>query len=399
MTREQMYDACLQALSTSNCLILEAATGTGKSLQSIKLINNLCRTKYDGKKTRMLLLVAKRIHKITWKKEFEKWGGIDVDEIVIECYESLRKHAGEFFDFIVADEVHHLGSEIRQEALSTISFGYMIGLSATVPRKTKAHFRYKYHAEIVSCNLTEAIEDEVLPEPEILLFPLQLDNKEKTETWEFNPKAKGPIVYGDYENVWKYKKNKVHAILKCTKKQKSNEFNSEVLRWKNAFNRTRSETIRQIWQHTCTRRLEFYSTIKLPIVKDILKYLDKFRTITFCKTIEQCTEVGKWCIHSKNSLSDQYYEDFNNKKINHLTAVNILNENANLVDCKYAIFDNLSSSEVVVPQRLGRAMRHKKPVIIIPYYEGTREQEIVESITEGFNEKFIHIIHSIKEIL
>ena len=78
--------------------------------------------------------------------------------------------------------------------------------------------------------------------------------------------------------------------------------------------------------------------------------------------------------------------------------MNILNENANLVNCKYAIFTNLSSSDVVMYQRLGRSMRHKSPTIIIPYYQGTREEEIIEKAFDNFDEKYIHVINSIKKI-
>ena len=100
----------------------------------------------------------------------------------MECYESLHKHAGEKFEFIIADEVHHLGSALRQESFSFVSWDYTIGLSATIPLKVKKFFRYDYKAQVVSCDLTEAIEDEILPEPEIVLFPLVLDNKTYSET-------------------------------------------------------------------------------------------------------------------------------------------------------------------------------------------------------------------------
>ena len=399
MTREEYFNSCLDAISNTRCLLMEATTGFGKSYLSIKLSNNLCDTRYKGKKTKMLLLVAKRVHKVTWKKEFEKWGGIKVDEVVMECYESLHKHLNETFDIVVLDECHHIGSEARMEYLSTIHYDYMFGLSATIPRKVKQYFKYNYHSKVISCNISEAIEDEVLPEPQILLMPLELDNTKYTEEIEINPKAKGPIVYGTYNDVWKYRKSKTHAILKCTKKQRSNEYNSEVLHWKNVFTKTRSEATKQIWLHKGGQRLEYYSTIKIPVLQEILKHLDNQRTITFCKTIAQCEQLGEHCIHSKDKNADKNYEDFNEKKIDHITAVNILNENANLVDCKYAIFDNLSSSEVTIPQRLGRAMRHKSPVIIIPYYETTREQEIIEKMLEGFNKDYIKTIHSIKEIV
>ena len=152
------------------------------------------------------------------------------------------------------------------------------------------------------------------------------------------------------------------------------------------------------WLFHAGKRLEFLAYCKNQIVADILRKLDKERTITFCKTIEQSEILGKYCIHSQNGNADNIYEKFNQKKIDHITAVNILNENANLVDCKYAIFANLSSSEIVQVQRTGRSLRHKSPVIIIPYYKGTREEEIKDKMIEGFNKEFIKVIHSIQEI-
>ena len=127
--------------------------------------------------------------------------------------------------------------------------------------------------------------------------------------------------------------------------------------------------------------------------------LEDDRSITFCKTIEQAEYLDKPCIHSKNKGSDQIYKDFNDKKINHITSVNILNENANLVDCKYAVFANYSASEVVGVQRLGRSLRHKSPIIIMPYYENTREQEIIDEMLEDFNKDCITTVYSVSELV
>ena len=114
-------------------------------------------------------------------------------------------------------------------------------------------------------------------------------------------------------------------------------------------------------------------------------------TLCFRKTIIQETT-------SKNKDSDQIYNDFNNRKIDHIVSVNILNENANLTDCKYAVFANYSSSEVIGPLRLGRSLRHKSPIIIMSFYEGTREQEILENMIKDFNKDAIYTIHTLGEL-
>ena len=402
MTRDEIFEQCVQRINKTYCLLMEAATGVGKTSISLKLSNYLINSEWykDKEVINILILVAKRVHKQTWKDEIEKWGGINHPtaeiNICMECYESLKNHCCEHWDFIIADEVHHIASEARLKMFRTMSFGYFIGLSATIPQKLKMWFRYNYHAEAVSCGITEAISSDVLPEPTILLFPLQVENTRLSETIELNPKAKGPTVYGEYKDYWKLKKQKVHAILKCTQRQKLMDLDRTIEWYKNKA--MVSPAMKQTWLYMCGKRLEFLADCKLQWVKMILHYLDKERTITFCKTIAQTEHLGSNCIHSQNKDAENIYKDFNAKKIDHITAVNILNENANLVDCKYAIFANLSSSDICMPQRLGRSLRHKSPVIIMPYYKGTREEEILTKYLEGFNKDMNKEMHSINEI-
>jgi len=402
MTRSEIYGQCVEKIAKTNCLLMELATGFGKTFLSLKLTNYLLSSKWyaNKKEINILILVAKIVHKQTWADEIRKWGGINHPtaqiNIRMECYESLHKCYDEKWDIVLGDEVHHL-SEARQKTLKTMHFGYFIGLSATIPQKLKMWFKYNYHSEIVSCDIIESIDSEVLPEPTILLFPLQVENTRMSETIEINPKVKGSLYQGEYKDLWKYKKAKLHAILKCTQKQKLIELD-KLIEWYKKKAMQGNAAMKQTWLYFCGKRLEFLADCKLQWVKLILHHLDKERTITFCKTIAQTEQLGKNCIHSQNKDATKVYDDFNNKKIDHITAVNILNENANLVDCKYAVFCNLSSSEVVIPQRIGRSMRHKHPVIIFPYYQGTREEEILTKMLEGFNKDFIKTIHSINEI-
>lgn len=182
----------------------------------------------------ILILIAKRVHKQTWKEEIQKWGGINHPtssiNICMECYESLHKHCNEKWDIILMDECHHIGSELRIEALKTINYGYMIGLSATIPQKLQQLFRYRYHAQIVSCNITEAINSEILPEPTVFLFPLTVETQRVSEVLELHTKAPGPAVYCDYKDLCKYKFKNIHVYCRCTQEQKLRELNS-LIEW------------------------------------------------------------------------------------------------------------------------------------------------------------------------
>jgi hypothetical protein len=49
-------------------------------------------------------------------------------------------------------------------------------------------------------------------------------------------------------------------------------------------------------------------------------------------------------------------------------------------------------------QRLGRILRHKEPVIIIPYYKNTREEEIVSKMLENYNPELVKKITNLKDL-
>ena len=40
-------------------------------------------------------------------------------------------------------------------------------------------------------------------------------------------------------------------------------------------------------------------------------------------------------------------------------------------------------------QKVGRLLRHKSPIIYLPYYEGTKEEEIVKLMIEGYDDSLI----------
>ena len=70
----------------------------------------------------------------------------------------------------------------------------------------------------------------------------------------------------------------------------------------------------------------------------------------------------------------------------------------NLTNCRIGIFCNLNSSEIITRQRCGRLLRHKSPVIIIPYFKDTREEELVQKMIGEYSEKSKIIINNMNDI-
>ena len=70
----------------------------------------------------------------------------------------------------------------------------------------------------------------------------------------------------------------------------------------------------------------------------------------------------------------------------------------NLTNCKYGIFANINASETIQIQRVGRSLRHKEPVLIIPFFRNTREEELVRKWMKNYNKDLIKIIYKIEDL-
>lgn len=369
MTREKIHDLALSKVDKTKCLILELITGAGKTKVAIDLINHICK-KNNNSHAPILILVAKTVHKQTWKDEISKWGGLYSDNIIMECYNSLWKYENKSFSVIVCDEVQHL-SDAKKEILETIKIqDCLIGLSATIKKEMKDYFKYFHHAEIITCDLKEAVKDKVLPEPTVYLIPLYL----KETGVDYKIKRFGKTILTSQSGYYK-------------------QLSSLVEWYKNKFFTTRNERIKNLWLSTAGKRLKWLSEQKEDEVKELLKHFKPNRTLTFCSSIDQAERLGAYSITSKNLKSAEYLDKFNKREINHITAMGILNEGVNLEDCQIGIFCNLNSSEIISRQRVGRLLRHKHPVVIIPYFKETREEELMEKMVGDYNEKRIFTVN------
>lgn len=70
----------------------------------------------------------------------------------------------------------------------------------------------------------------------------------------------------------------------------------------------------------------------------------------------------------------------------------------NLIDCQVGIYASLNSSDIMIKQKLGRLLRHPNPALIIPYYNNTREEEIIEKMLEDYNPELVTVVESLNQI-
>lgn len=81
-----------------------------------------------------------------------------------------------------------------------------------------------------------------------------------------------------------------------------------------------------------------------------------------------------------------------------MLAVKTVVVKVNLTNCRIGVYATLNSSDRMITQKLGRILRHPKPIIIIPYYKYTRDEEIVKKMCENYNPDLIKTITDLSEI-
>lgn len=389
MNRKKAQEEIMNIKSSS--ILCELPTSFGKSKIGIDLA---LRDNPNG----ILIVVPRLVLINNWKEEFIKWGLKSwLDKVSFSTYVGLNKHVEEDWDCAIFDEVQHMSERCR-EFVSTMTIHHSIMLSATVTKDMKWELSQLFpDFQCYTVKMKEAIDNEILPDPKVFLIPLELDNTHAAHTMIEHPKAT-TIKTCLYKDRWSYLRNKsLQVHIKCTEYQYVRELDNKIEFWKKQYMRTRNEGVKTKWLFLAGQRLKFLSQIKNPIILSLLDQLKSERVLTFCSSVEQTEVLGENCINSKNKDSSLILERFNSKKLNHITACNMLNEGMNLVDCRIGLYANLNSSDIIIKQRLGRILRHKNPIIIIPYFIDTREQELVEKMLEDYNPDLV-VKTNLKEI-
>lgn len=390
MTREEARDEILSIESPN--ILCELPTSFGKTKVALDLMRK--RLSVD-KGARILIVVPRLVLMDNWREEFVKWGVEDYlpfTEFV--TYVSLPKKAGTW-DMIIFDEVHHLSERCR-DSINDFDVKYCTLLSATVGRELKkeliALFTDLY---IYKVSIKQAIQEEILPDPRVYLIPLTLDNT-KTNCEIIKNKSQKIELIIPYSQRFQYAKVKNRRIvIKCTQKQYYDDMSAMIAWYKNKmFN----DVFKSLFLRASGNRLKWLSEQKSGHVKILLDRLRSQRTLTFCNGIPQTEELGKYCINSKNKASEENLHKFNEGKVDHITACNMLDEGMNLTNCRVGVYAVLNSSDRMIKQKLGRLLRHPDPIIIIPYFQGTREEEIVETMLADYNPKLVTKITSLTQL-
>ena len=389
MTREEYTQEILTLSDSNKMMMLHLPTGFGKSRIAIEIVRRHLSNKLL--ECNVLIVVPKLVLMDNWKAELLKWDFPAHIVVTMSTYVSYPKHTNKFWDMIILDEAHHF-TEACEEATCDMQYDRILAMSATIPREPRWRLKCAFEGiREYKVSAREAINDEILPDPKILLIPMMLDNTNVDQTIVIRKSKPGiPIDLNFHQRSQRFNYPNKRVNIHATQLQYYNFISADIDRKKENWFKTQEEFRRNQWLQACKQRLDWMTTLKEDFVLEMLRILDNYRTLTFCTFIEQTKKLGEYPINSEDKKkSAQNLKDFNEGRVNHIVAASILNEGVNLSDCQIGIYANIGSSKVVELQRLGRILRHENPLIIIPFFAGTREEELVNEMVQNYNPNLI----------
>lgn len=343
--KDKIQDNAVKLSESYPSLLLSFATGVGKSLAAIKIIER-------NSEENWYILCKETNHIGNWLQEFVTHGKeYLLNKVKIFCYDSLHKYIGTEAN-LVLDEGHAI-TELRLKQIKQIKTKKVVILSATVEEDKKYLLQQitgtlkEYHISI-----TDAINKGLLPAPKVFIVDVYLDTLERE-------------TYRKLENSVEYFKGK--------------------------YMQTREDGYQYKWLNTALKRKQFLSNCKTDKAREILKHLSNKRLVCFTGSIQQCIDLGgKNVVHSKNKDKAEIIKRFNIENIDKLFAVNMLREAMNLTNIQAGIIVQLDNKKLSFIQMLGRVFRADLPECYVLVVKDTQDEVYLETVLEGFDTKYLY---------
>ena len=357
-TRERIQDGAVELLEKYRRLMCQWATGTGKSQVALRFV------KKHPDKT-VLILVPEQNNIENWEEEFRKFG-INTDNVTIRCYASFFKYKDTGWGLIVFDEMPHVDTDKRIAICKSVHGEYILALGAVIDDEERESLETVYGPFCKSgIDMETAIELGLLPKPSIRVLHLQMDTSKRRHYYRGS-------MYTDKERYALYQSN-FDDLKKKYDDNPSGDLWDRILRAGNA-------------------RKRFLGKMKDEALLRVKNELDKRnkRYICFCSSIAQTKRIGgSHSFTSKTPASAKLLDRFNNGEINSLFVVGKLIEGQNLNNIEVGVLGQLGGTDRITVQSIGRIMRSDEPVIYVPIFDGTKDDDYLCYLTLNIPEKYI----------
>jgi len=348
-------------------LAIEAATGTGKGLSCMKIIEA------DSTPGKWLVLMPESLQIINFQDDVRKHNMEHIYDKIedVICYASLHKFEGRELK-LWCNETHRL-SECRTDISKTIKYSRILVDSATINEDIKERLSLLGHFHYYKLSLKNAIEKGILPPPTIYAIGLELDDKIKRNTSLFGKKE-----------------------VKLTDRAYVDKFATDLKYWsKRLEDNPKQLWIRNKFNSIGIARKNFFSALKTSKLKELLIELEGKRKVIFTGNIDQCNLVGgEYAVHSKRpkKKQEEILRQFNDKEIENIFFYKMGREGMNLEGIEAVVIVQLSTGNdegLEFLQTSGRGYRGIAPEIYVLYIKGSKDKDFLDRALETIDKKYV----------
>lgn len=290
-----------------------------------------------------------------------------------KCYQTVYKWKDNQFGLVIADEIHDSLTPAYSSFYLNNNYDALIGLSATVNKKTiykdgdkeysKGELLNKIAPICFTYNIQQGFEDNTARKLDIYVIQHKLNSHAKTVE-AGNAKKKFKQTEKEAYDYW----DKQHRM--------SWYINDEA---------TRNLRIRI----TSTKRSNILYNLesKIPVIKKLIENLDK-KTILFGNSLDSLYKVTPDVVSSRNTeaKNEAIRETFESGKIQTIGSFKKLKQGANLIGLDNCILMSYYSTDKDFIQRIGR-LRQNGEVgnVFVLVTLGTQEEVWFSKMIENIN--------------
>lgn len=350
-----------------------------------------------GKKT--LIGTSQIFHQENWLKEAKKWN-VDVSTATLCCHISMHKYIGDW-DLVIIDEAHR-NVEQWTNFLQQSNVKEIMILSATIPSETKKRL-YEFGKPLfLTINSTDAVNWGILPEPQINVVWLNLDNNFRNQIYEYGKDKSKKTVdcdYNTYLKDYKYVSKKPNLRIKCTEQEWLTIHVDRMVYIKKIAISTENDKLWNLHTQMGNQRKNFLALCKTKHVQKLITKLKGERVVVFANNIEQAKVFDVDAVHSQNKKGQIIIDEFNDGARDLLVSCKQLNESMNLVNPDYGIVVQLDGSKgdetktnISGNQKLGRIFRSEVPILYLFVYKMTQDEVYFNDFKSTINPDWINYV-------
>jgi superfamily II DNA or RNA helicase len=352
--RQQLFNQAHARLGLYGTVLIQAATGAGKTKLALDLIES-----HGGKWT---IFTPTTVIIRSWEQEITKWDKHHLD-ITIMCYASSHKFEG---GNVVADEAHRLTQRSIDTIVNPVK---LIALSATIPSEKSPILRaFKIDQKnTVTFSLDDAVDAGLVADYKVWVAQIPMGTERILEAG-----------------------NKFNRFM--TSEQEAYKFhNKQISQAMNAH--PRNDTLIQLRVFARNRFIYNLKSKTAAGLKALGRIAQDKKTLVFCGSIAQAVAVcGKNVYHSKSG--PEQFERFCRGEIKRLACVQMLNEGVTVPDLDYVVILSVQAKAHHLIQRVGRLLRRKPGQdklgkVIVLLAADTKEVEWFSRASEGFDQSKI----------